>query len=102
MNQHSEHAMDIMKKHDPQSYAQIDDPESYFSALGEDIQQQIWDLSDQLIPNRGEEPPLEYVGLVNMAKFRARGQVYQEMNYASIPPEPEEMEEMEPPPSEEQ
>lgn len=92
MNEHGRHAMEIMQKHDPQTYAQIEDPETHFSTLGEEIQEQIWDLGEQLMPNRGEESPLKYIGLVNMAKFRAREQVYQEMIYANLPQEPEEME----------
>ncbi|WP_427019449.1 hypothetical protein ACQCSX_22650 (plasmid) [Pseudarthrobacter sp. P1] len=81
-----------MKNHDPESFAQIADPETHFSTLGEEIQQAIWDLSEQLTPTRGSEPPLEYIGLANMAKLRARGMVYQEMIYDSLPAEPEEME----------
>lgn len=92
MNKHGRHAMETMKNHDPASYAQIEDPEPYFTKLGEQIQERIGDLSLELMPTRGSEPPLEYIGAVNMAKFRAREIVYQEMIYDSIPPEPEEME----------
>lgn len=35
---------------------------------------------------------MEYIGLANMARFNTRSQVYQEMIYASLPPEPEGME----------
>lgn len=92
MNEHGRHAMETMKNHDPESFAQIADPETHFSTLGEEIQQAIWDLSEQLTPTRGSEPPLEYIGLANMAKLRARETVYQKMIYASLPAEPEEME----------
>lgn len=93
MNEHGRHAMETMKNHDPASYAQIEDPETYFTNLGNEIEQRIWDLSEALTPTRGSEPMMEYVGLANMAKFNARSQVYQEMIYSSLPPEPEEMEE---------
>jgi hypothetical protein len=92
MNEHGRHAMETMKNHDPESFAQIADPETHFSTLGREIQDQIWALSEDLIPPRGQETPLEYVGLVNMAKLRAREIVYQEMIYAGLPQEPEEME----------
>ena len=92
MNEHGRHAMETMKNHDPESFAQIADPETHFSTLGREIQDRIWALSEDLIPPRGQETPLEYVGLVNMAKLRARGIVYQEMIYDSLPAEPEEME----------
>ena len=92
MNEHGRHAMETMKNHDPESYAQIADPETHFSTLGREIQDRIWALSEDLIPPRGQEAPLEYVGLVNMAKLRAREIVYQEMIYDGLPQEPEEME----------
>lgn len=92
MNEHGRHAMETLKKHDPQSYAQIADPETHFSTLGREIQDRIWALSEELMPARGSEAPLEYVGLVNMAKLRAREIVYQEMIYDGLPQEPEEME----------
>jgi hypothetical protein len=92
MNEHGKHAMETMKNHDPQSYAQIADPETHFSTLGREIQDRIWSLSEDLIPPRGQENPLECVGLVNMAKLRAREIVYQEMIYDGLPKEPEEME----------
>ena len=92
MNEHGRHAMETMKNHDPESFAQIADPETHFSTLGREIQDQIWALSEDLIPPRGQETPLEYVGLVSMAKLRAREIVYQEMIYAGLPQEPEEME----------
>ncbi|WP_254703460.1 TnpV protein [Pseudarthrobacter sp. C4D7] len=92
MNEHGRHAMETMKNHDPESFAQIADPETHFSTLGREIQDRIWALSEDLIPPRGQENPLEYVGLVNMAKLRAREIVYQEMIYDGLPQEPEEME----------
>ncbi len=92
MNEHGRHAMETMKKHDPESFAQIADPETHFSTLGEEIQQAIVALSADLIPMRGQEEALEFIGLVNMAKLRAREMVYQEMIYDSLPAEPEEME----------
>ena len=50
MNEHGRHAMETMKNHDPESFAQIADPETHFSTLGEEIQQAIWDV----ILQRGE------------------------------------------------
>lgn len=92
MNEHGRHAMDTMKKHDPESFAQIADPETHFSTLGRQIQEAIVALSVELIPMRGQEEPIEFIGMVNMAKLRAREMVYQEMIYNSLPQEPEEME----------
>ncbi|MFK4298578.1 hypothetical protein ABH924_003749 [Arthrobacter sp. GAS37] len=93
MNEHGRHAMETMKNHDPASYAQIEDPETYFTNLGDEMADRILDLTMALTPKRtGEEEFLDVLGAQNMAKFRAREMVYQEMIYSSIPPEPEEME----------
>jgi hypothetical protein len=92
MNEHGRHAMETMKNHDPESFAQIANPETHFSTLGREIQEAIVALSAELIPMRGQEEPMEFIGMVNMAKLRAREMVYQEMIYASLPAEPEEME----------
>ncbi len=93
MNAHGQHAMETMKNHDPETFAQIPNPEEYFSTLGTQIQDQIGDVMEGLIVSdtRGRST-LEILGERNMARFRAREIVYQEMIYASLPPEPEEME----------
>ena len=93
MNTHGQHAMETMKNHDPETFAQIPNPEEYFSTLGKQIQDQIEDVMDGLIiRNTVGKSTLEILGERNMAKFRAREIVYQEMIYSSLPPEPETME----------
>jgi hypothetical protein len=98
MNMHGKHAMETMKNHDPESYNQIQNPEEYFSNLGNQISEQIEALMPQLLPPRTmDQPTTEVLGGINMARVRARELVYQEMIYSSLPPEPEEMEEPTPP-----
>ncbi|MDO5752463.1 hypothetical protein [Arthrobacter sp.] len=93
MNTHGQHAMETMKNHDPETFSQIPNPEDYFSTLGKQIQEQIEELMPQLLPPRtSDQDTLEVLGGINMARFRAREMVYQEMIYSSIPPEPEIME----------
>ena len=93
MNTHGQHAMETMKNHDPETYSQIQNPEEYFSTLGKQIQEQIEELMPQLLPRRTlDQDTMEVVGGINMARFRAREMVYQEMIYSSLPPEPEIME----------
>lgn len=93
MNTHGQHAMETMKNHDPETFSQIPNPEEYFSTLGQQIQEQIWSTTESLLPQRTEnQTEMEFIGLSNMARFRARETVYQEMIYSSIPPEPEIME----------
>ncbi len=102
MNTHGQHAMETMKNHDPETFSQIPNPEEYFSTLGQQIQEQIWATTEGLLPQRTEgQTAMEFIGLSNMARFRAREIVYQEMIYSSIPPEPEIMEDN-PQPSEDE
>ena len=93
MNTHGQHAMETMKNHDPETFAQIQNPEEYFSTLGRQIQEQIWATTEGLLPHRTEDQTaMEFIGLSNVARLRAREMVYQEMIYSSLPPEPEIME----------
>lgn len=99
MNTRGQHAMETMRNHDPESFSQIQDPEGYFSTLGDQIQEQIWQMTESLLPQRTEgQDAMEFIGRSNMARVQARELVYQEMIYASLPAEPEQMEE---PPEEE-
>lgn len=101
MNTHGRHAMDTMKNHDPKSFSEIEDPETYFSNLGVQIQEQIWTVTEALLPQREEgQTPMEFIGLSNMAKVRARGKVYQEMIYDLLPPEEDDSEDSTPLPEE--
>ena len=63
----------------PQRYATIQDPDSFFSTLGEEVAQQIGDLGLDLA---GDDPPgegyLEKVGRLNMARLQAEEIVLKE------------------------
>ena len=101
MNTHGQHAMETMQNHDPKSFSEIQNPEAYFSTLGTQIQEQIWTVTETLLPQRKEgQTPMEFIGLSNMAKVRARELVYQEMIYASLPPEEDDSEDSTPLPEE--
>lgn len=93
MNTHGRHAMETMQNHDPKSFSEIEDPETYFSNLGTQIQEQIEILMPQLLPPRTEDQStLDVLGGINMARVRARGKVYQEMIYDALPPEEDDSE----------
>lgn len=101
MNTHGRHAMDTMKNHDPKSFSEIQNPEAYFSTLGTQIQEQIEIMMPQLLPPRtADQSTLDVLGGINMARVRARELVYQEMIYASLPPEEDESEDSMPLPEE--
>lgn len=97
MNKHGQHAMETMKNHDPETFKEIQDPQTYFSNLGKQIEGEIGEVLEGLIQRdtRGQST-LEIFGTVNMAKMRARELVYQEMIYSTLPPAEEEMEDFTP------
>lgn len=71
----------------PERYATIQDPDSFFSMLGEELAQHIADLALDLA---GDDPPgedyLVKVGRLNMARLQAEEIVLQEQ--VLLPPEP--------------
>jgi hypothetical protein len=71
----------------PTRYSRITDPETFFTALGEEIEQEVQALSLALA---GNDPPnetyLEKLGRLNMARLNAESQVLREM--ALLSPEP--------------
>jgi len=71
----------------PTRYATIQDPDSFFSTLGEEVAQRIGDLSVDLA---GEDPSgegyLEKVGRLNMARLQAEEIVLKEQ--VLLDPEP--------------
>lgn len=90
MNKHGRHAMEMVQKHDPATFRRILRPEEYFSTLGEQIQDQIWQRTQALLPHRTKgQDPMEFIALSKMARAQARELVYQEMIYAALPPTPQ-------------
>lgn len=81
----------------PQRYSQIEDPNSFFSTLGEQVSTRIADLTLDLA---GEDPPgetfMEKLGRVNNAKQRAREIVLPEMVLLEPEPGTDEDEDREP------
>ena len=72
----------------PARYAAIQDPDSFFSTLGEEVAYRIADLTLDLT---GDDPPEEdylvKVGRLNMARLQAEEIVLREQ--VLLPPEPE-------------
>ena len=80
----------------PKAYGQIEDPETHFHQLGEEVEAQIRTLELEIAgtPPAGETY-LQRVGRLNMARQNAESDVLREM--VLVPPEDEEAEEMEDP-----
>lgn len=87
MNQYGAMAMSHWGRYLPTRFSQIEDPVSFFSTLGEQVEEQIDQLSDQLA---GIDPPgedyLGKVGRLNAARQQAREQVLAEQ--VLLPAEP--------------
>ncbi len=78
----------------PTRYAQIPDPESFFTDLGEQIQEQVITTADAI--SSQQPPEREYLaraGQLNMARLVAEEQVMGEMAYLGSEPGIEEDEE---------
>ena len=75
-----------MREYLPKRYAQISDPDNYFSDLGEAILDQVLEAE---VPLQGEAPAgeewLASVGRRNMARLMAEELVFAEMVF--LPPE---------------
>jgi hypothetical protein len=88
INSYGERARKHWQQWLPKRYRQIEDPDSYFSMLGEEISQRINEVSQSIA---GSDQPgegfLAKLGRLNMARFDAESQVLREM--ALLDPEPE-------------
>jgi hypothetical protein len=89
VNKYGQQAKEHWQKWRPRQYEQIPDPQAFFAALGEEVQQRVRDLELDLA---GSDTPgegfMEKVGRLNMARFMAEGQALRELAL----PEPEDEE----------
>jgi hypothetical protein len=87
MNQYAAMAERHWRRWLPSRVAAMDDPSSFFSNLGEEVADQIEELTADLA---GDDPPggmyMDKVGRLNMARVRAEEIVLRET--VLLPPEP--------------
>ena len=80
MNEYGQMALDHWQRWLPERYSQIEDPNSFFSTLGDEVATRIADLTLDLA---GEDPPgetfMNKLGRLNNAAQRAREMVLPEM-----------------------
>lgn len=80
MNRYGKHAQETWKMLAPTQYAQIPDPEAWFTTLGQDAENSVGELSIQLAgPDPEGETYLEKVGRLNAATNQAEEIVRAEM-----------------------
>lgn len=80
MNQYGTRAKQHWRKYLPERFSQLEDPDSFFSDLGEQIAERVQSLTDDLA---GNDPPgesyLDKLGRLNMARRDAESQILREM-----------------------
>lgn len=92
MNEYGRMALDHWRRWRPLEFSTIEDPQEHFSILGQQAQQQIAELADQLAgPDPAGEGYLEKVGRLNNAKTRAQEVVLRELILLDPEPEPQEL-----------
>jgi hypothetical protein len=80
MNKYAKLANEHWARTDPARYAAIEDPEAFFSALGEQAESQIQELAERLAgPDQPGEEYLQKVGRLNMARLQAEEAVLGEL-----------------------
>ncbi|MFK3984484.1 hypothetical protein ACI2K4_29435 [Micromonospora sp. NPDC050397] len=80
MNPYGARARRHWQSHLPNRYREIENPDQFFTELGEQIGQQIEELTRTLAGQDPEqETYLDKVGRLNMAQSTAEGQVLREM-----------------------
>ena len=80
MNRYGTRAREHWQRYRPSEYAQIQDPTTFFTRLGEEMSARINALSLSLAgDDPGDEGFLEKVGRLNMSRLQAEDQVMREM-----------------------
>lgn len=54
MNQYGQQAMDHWRKHRPQAFSQLENPEQYFEDLGQEAVDQLAQLKQEILLKSGE------------------------------------------------
>jgi hypothetical protein len=61
MNRYGQVVLDFNRRHRPRAFAEVADPESFFSRAGETIEADVVRLRDEILgPQRPDEGPEEY------------------------------------------
>ena len=90
MNRYGQLAKQRMRRFQPEVLAGIEDPDSYFSSLGEDLQRQIEELAAAIAgPDRPGEPYEKKLGRLREAQLTAESDILAQLG-APLEDEPAE------------
>lgn len=88
MNRYAKLAKEHWARTDPARYAALEDPETFFAALGEQAESQIQELAQRLAgPDQPGEEYLQKAGRLNMARLQAEEAVLAELVWIAGPDE---------------
>lgn len=88
MNRYGQMAWDHWRKWRPTTLSGIEDPETFFSTLGQQVEQQIDQLADQIAgPDRAGETPIQKIGRLREARMSAESEILRQE--VLLPPEDE-------------
>lgn len=86
MNQHGQLAMKYLQQNNPVEFASINDPQSFFAQMGEEIATQIAALSAQIAgPDLVGESSLDKIIRLRTAQLQATELVYEEFQVWPLP-----------------
>lgn len=86
MNKYGRLAMNHWKEVDPDRYAQIPNPQEFFSNLGEQVETQVFDLAYQIAGSDTKgEGFFEKVGRINNSRMRAEEIVLADLVWITSP-----------------
>ena len=89
---YSQIAQDHWRTSQPERYRALQDPQTFFGQLGEEIETQVQELAQRLAgPDEPGEEYLQKVGRLNMARLQAEEAILAELVWTSSeePQEPE-------------
>ncbi len=87
MNRYGRTAMEHWRRFVPTRFAAIEDPETFFTELGDEVLEELETLADQIAgDDPGGETHLEKVGRLNMARLQAEEMVLPQQ--VLVPAEP--------------
>ncbi|MBT8226105.1 MAG: hypothetical protein HKP61_15170 [Dactylosporangium sp.] len=79
MDKYGRRAQRHWQQHLPSQHAKIQDPETFFTQMGDTISDQIEDLADQIAgTDRPGETYLDKLGRLNLARLEAETEVLRE------------------------
>jgi antirestriction protein ArdC len=80
MNQYGAQAMRYWQENLPRQYRQIADPETFFDEMGEQVAQEIHELTRQVAgPDQLDEGFMGKVGRLQMARVEAETEIMRQM-----------------------